>query len=120
MAGTGEFTVADLAKSSPSPARPCTAPSNATSPPSHANSQSTDQQLPHHIRPIFLECYGNPMKQIEDAAEEVHRHVHRAAGHAGDGDYPRAHAEAEQAQGAARRLKELLGTAAAQPDRTAR
>ena len=60
------------------------------------------------------------MKQIEDAAEEVHRHVHRAAGHAGDGDYPRAHAEAEQAQGAARRLKELLGTAAAQPDRTAR
>ena len=28
MAGTGEFTIADLAECSPSPARPCTAPSS--------------------------------------------------------------------------------------------
>jgi hypothetical protein len=53
------------------------------------------------------------IKQIEDAAAEVHRHVHRAAGYASDGDYPLAHAEAEQAQGAARRLKELLTPASA-------
>ena len=53
------------------------------------------------------------IKQIEDAAEEVHRHVRRAVDHAGLGDYHRAHAEAEQAQGAARRLKELLTPASA-------
>jgi hypothetical protein len=52
------------------------------------------------------------MKQIEDAALAVHRHVHQATGHAQAGDYRRAHAEAEQAQGAARRLKELLGATA--------
>jgi hypothetical protein len=28
------------------------------------------------------------MKQIEDAALAVHRHVHRAASHASAGDYP--------------------------------
>ena len=48
-------------------------------------------------------------KEIEDAALEVHRHVRQAADHASAGNYRRAHAEAEQAQGAARHLKELLG-----------
>lgn len=52
-------------------------------------------------------------KQIEDAALEVHRHVRQAVDHAEAGDYRKAHAEAEQAQGAARRLKELLGAASA-------
>ena len=58
-------------------------------------------------------------KQIEDAAAEIHRHVHRAADLASAGNYRKAHAEAERAQGAARRLKELLGAAATQPDETA-
>jgi hypothetical protein len=53
------------------------------------------------------------MKRIEDAAAEVHRRVHLATAHASVGDYRRAHAEAEQAQGAARRLKELLTPASA-------
>ena len=56
---------------------------------------------------------GTTIKQVEDAAAEVHRHVHGAANYATSGDYRRAHAEAERAQGAARRLKELLGAAAA-------
>lgn len=56
------------------------------------------------------------MKDIEDAALAVHRHVRQAVDHAQAGDYRRAHAEAEQAQGAARRFKELLGAAAAPPD----
>ena len=58
-------------------------------------------------------------KQVEDAAEKVHVHVRQAVDHASAGNYRKAHAEAERAQGAARRLKELLGAAAAQPDRTA-
>ncbi len=49
-------------------------------------------------------------KEVEDAALAVHRHVRQAADHDNAGDYRRAHTEAEQAQGAARRLKELLGT----------
>ncbi len=57
------------------------------------------------------------IQQIENAAAEVHRHVHGAANYATSGDYHRAHAEAEQAQGAARRLKELLGAAAALPEK---
>ena len=48
-------------------------------------------------------------KDIEDAALAVHSHVRKAADHAALGDYRKAHAEAQQAQGAARRLKELLG-----------
>ena len=51
-------------------------------------------------------------KQIEDLAAEVHARVRQATDHAGAGDYRRAHAEAEQAQGAARRLKELIGSQA--------
>ena len=54
-------------------------------------------------------------KQVEDLAEEVHSHVHGAANYAQGGDYPRAHAKAGQARGAARRLEELLGTLAAGP-----
>lgn len=61
---------------------------------------------------------GTTIKQIEDAAAEINRHVHQAASLALAGDYRRAHAEAEAAQGAARKLKELLGSAAAQPDIT--
>lgn len=56
-------------------------------------------------------------KQIEAAAEEIHRHVHGAANYATSGDFHRAHGEAERAQGAARRFKELLGTLATGPDR---
>jgi hypothetical protein len=52
-------------------------------------------------------------KQIEDAAEAVHSRVRRAVDFASLGDRRRAHAEAEQAQGAARRLKELLTPASA-------
>jgi hypothetical protein len=51
-------------------------------------------------------------KQIEDLAAEVHHHVRQAADHATLGNYRRAHAEAEAAQGAARKLKELLGQGA--------
>jgi hypothetical protein len=57
-------------------------------------------------------------KQIEDAAAQVQRHVLQAANHAAAGDYRRAHAEAEAAQGAARKLKELLGGAGVHPSRT--
>lgn len=58
------------------------------------------------------------VKEIEEAAMKVHAHVRQAVDHAQAGDYRRAHAEAEQAQGAARRLKELLAqSGAAQPDR---
>ena len=56
-------------------------------------------------------------RQIEAAAEEVHVHVRQAADHASAGNYRKARAEAERAQGAARRLKELLGAAAAQPEK---
>jgi hypothetical protein len=49
-------------------------------------------------------------KQVEDAAAKVHVHVRQAVDLASLGDYRRAHTEAEQAQGAARVLKELLGT----------
>jgi hypothetical protein len=50
-------------------------------------------------------------KQIEDAARDVHSYVRQAADHATAGDWHRAHGVAEQAQGAARHLKELLGAA---------
>ena len=50
------------------------------------------------------------MKDIEDAAQEVHFHVRQAVDHAQAGDYRRAHAEAEAAQGLCRKLKELFGT----------
>ncbi len=40
------------------------------------------------------------MKEIEDAALEVHRHVREAVNHAEAGNLRKAHAEAEQAQGA--------------------
>lgn len=60
------------------------------------------------------------MKQIEDTAQEVHFHVRQAVDHAQAGDYRRAHAEAERAQGAARRLKELLGAAAGKPGQATR
>jgi hypothetical protein len=56
------------------------------------------------------------MKQFEDQAAEVHAHVRQAVDHATAGDYRRADAKAEAAQGAARHLKELLGAAAAQPE----
>ena len=56
------------------------------------------------------------LKQVEDVAAKVHLHVHQAAAYASTGDYRRAHGEAEAAQGAARKLKELLGAAAAPPD----
>jgi hypothetical protein len=53
---------------------------------------------------------GRPTaKQIEDQAAEVHRRVRQAVDHASAGDWRRAHAEAEAAQGACRRLKELVG-----------
>ena len=55
-------------------------------------------------------------QEIEAAAAQVQRHALQAVDHAQAGDYRRAHAEAEAAQGAARRLKELLGAAAAQPE----
>jgi hypothetical protein len=48
-------------------------------------------------------------KQAEDAAEKVHVHVRQAASLALAGDWRRAHAEAEAAQGAARKFKEILG-----------
>lgn len=43
-------------------------------------------------------------KQIEDAAAQVQRHLLQAVDHATAGNYRRAHAEAEAAQGAARKL----------------
>jgi hypothetical protein len=49
------------------------------------------------------------LQQIQDAAALVQRHVLQAVNHAEAGDYRRAHAEAERAQGTARRFKELLG-----------
>jgi hypothetical protein len=52
-------------------------------------------------------------KQIEDLAAEVHHHARQAADHASVGNYRKAHAEAETAQGLARRLKELLGSSLA-------
>jgi hypothetical protein len=57
-------------------------------------------------------------KQIEDATTQVQRHVLQAVDHATVGNWRRAHAEAEQAQGAARRLKELLGLAGVHRSRT--
>lgn len=48
------------------------------------------------------------MKQVEDAAAEVHQHVQRAVRLAEEGDYPRALKRAGQARGAARRFEELL------------
>lgn len=50
------------------------------------------------------------IKEVEDTAEEVRRHAHHATAHAINGDYSRARGEAAQAERAARRLKELLGT----------
>jgi hypothetical protein len=50
------------------------------------------------------------LQEIEAAAAQVQRHALQAAGHAGAGDYRRAHAEAEAAQGLCRRLKEMLGS----------
>jgi hypothetical protein len=55
-------------------------------------------------------------KQVEDAAAQVQRHVLQAVDHAQAGDYRKAHAAAEAAQGSARRLKELLGAAMPQPE----
>ena len=40
MAGTGEYTIADLAEVSPSPARPCTAPSSEPRPRTRRGNQS--------------------------------------------------------------------------------
>jgi len=57
------------------------------------------------------------LQEIEAAAAQVQRHALRAVDHAQLGDYRKAHAAAEAAQGAARRLKEMLG-AAAQPQAT--
>jgi hypothetical protein len=57
------------------------------------------------------------LKQVEDAATQVQRHTLQAVDLAGAGNWRKAHAAAEAAQGAARRLKELLG-AAAQPQAT--
>lgn len=51
------------------------------------------------------------LKQVEDAAAQVQRHVLQAVDRAAAGDYRRAHAVAERAQGTARRLKELRGAA---------
>ena len=48
------------------------------------------------------------LQEIETAVARVQRHTLQAVDHAAAGDYHKAHA-AEQAQGAARRLKELLG-----------
>jgi hypothetical protein len=53
------------------------------------------------------------LKQIEDAALEVQTRARQAADHAGAGDWRKAHAAAEQAQGACRVLKEMLGAARA-------
>jgi hypothetical protein len=52
---------------------------------------------------------GTTTKRIEDAEAEVHRHARQAGAYAITGDYRRARAEAEAAQGAARQLKEMLG-----------
>lgn len=49
------------------------------------------------------------LQEIQDAAVQVQRHILQAVNHAEAGDYRRAHAEAERAQGTARRFKELLG-----------
>ncbi len=54
------------------------------------------------------------MRQIEDAALAVHRHVRQATDLARAGDYRTAHAAAEAAQGAARKLKEMLGSVPAE------
>jgi hypothetical protein len=59
-------------------------------------------------------------KQVEDAAAQIQRHALQAVDHAQAGDWRRAHASAEQAQGCARRLKELLGAASAAPSPSAR
>jgi hypothetical protein len=56
-------------------------------------------------------CTRPPTLQEIEAAAQVQRHVLQAADHATAGDYRRAHAAAEAAQGGARRLKELLGAA---------
>lgn len=53
------------------------------------------------------------LKQVEDAAAQVQRHILQAVDHAAAGDWRKAHAAAERAQGGARRLKELLGAARA-------
>ena len=53
------------------------------------------------------------VKEIEEAAMKVHAHVRQAVDHAQAGDYRRAHAGAERAQGAARKLKELLAATSA-------
>jgi hypothetical protein len=58
-----------------------------------------------------------PTLQEIEAAAQVQRHAIQAVDHAQLGDYRKAHAAAEAAQGAARRLKEMLG-AAAQPQAT--
>lgn len=55
------------------------------------------------------------IQQIENAAAEVHRHVHGAANYATSGDFHRAHGEAERARKACVELKELLA-AEARPD----
>lgn len=55
------------------------------------------------------------MHKIEAAAAQVQRHALQAVDHATAGNWRRAHAEAEAAQGCARRLKEILGGAVAQP-----
>jgi hypothetical protein len=59
------------------------------------------------------------IREVEGAAEEVHRHIRRACGLADAGDYKRARSEAELAQGMARKLKELLGDAAEQAKQAA-
>ena len=50
------------------------------------------------------------LQEIEAAAAQVQRHAIQAVDHATAGNWRKAHAEAEAAQCAARRLKELLGT----------
>ena len=50
-------------------------------------------------------------KEIEDLALAVYHHIRQAVDHASVGNYRKAHAEAEKAQGGARKLKELLGPA---------
>lgn len=56
---------------------------------------------------------GTNVKQIEEQAAEINRRVHQGASLAITGDLRRARAEAERAQGAARKLKEKLGLALA-------
>jgi hypothetical protein len=47
---------------------------------------------------------------IEAAAEQAHHHLRHAEDHATAGNWRKAHAEAEAAQGLCRRLKEMLGS----------